>query len=326
MAVKDQDITPHYALYNGDCVEGLRDIPEKSIHLTIYSPPFCGLYNYSSDPRDMSNCKSYEEFFEHYTYLARELRRVTMPGRLSVVHCMDVPGKNGDLVDFTGDVIRMHEREGWMYHARFAIWKEPLRVAIRTRSKGLMHKQIVSDSSWCNNAGADYLLVFRNTGENPTPITHPLGFSEYAGEREVPQHLREKYTNWQDPKTNKLSHWIWQQYASAFWDDIRNNRVLPYREARDVDDEKHVHPLQLDVIDRCVQLWSNPGEKVLTPFMGVGSEVYGAVYHGRLGIGFELKETYFRQAVKNVRHAMEDAASKTVTLFDEEPIEEQDPG
>lgn len=297
-------ITDKFALYNGDCCEVTPTLPDNSVHLSVYSPPFCGLFNYSSSENDMSNCRDYDTFFTHYGFLVDQIHRVTMPGRLSAVHCMDVPAHGGNLTDFPGDIIRLHQRAGFDYFARYAIWKEPLRVAIRTRSKGLMHRQIVKDSSFSNNAGADYVLVFKKRGENPVPIAHPTGLSKYVGEREIPEGLESKYRNWADPATNKLAHWIWQQYASSFWDDIRINRVLPFKPARDKDDEKHVHPLQLDVIERCVLLWSNPGEVVFTPFMGVGSEVCGALANGRRGVGIELKPTYYRQAIRNVENTV----------------------
>ncbi len=302
--VAKQELNDRFALYQGDCIEVSPSIPDNSVHLSVYSPPFCGLYNYSSSENDMSNCKSKEEFFQHYDFLVKQIHRMTMPGRLTAVHCCDIPTKGGGLMDLPGEIIQLHERNGFKYHARYAIWKEPLRVAIRTRSKGLTHRQIVKDSSFSNNAGADYMVVFRKDGVNPTPITHPLGLLKYAGERDIPDGMEKKFANWSNPQTNKLAHWIWQQYASAFWDDIRINRVLPYKAAKDKDDEKHVHPLQLDVIERCVQLWSNPNEIIFTPFMGVGSEVYGAVTLGRRGIGIELKPTYFRQAIANVRMAL----------------------
>lgn len=306
MAVDDQVITDRYALYQGDCIEVMEDMPDDIIHLSVYSPPFAGLYNYSSDERDVSNCASYDEFFEHYSYVIRELHRITMPGRITAVHCMDVPRSNSgtdSYMDFPGDLIRAYEREGWYFTARYSVWKEPLAVRNRTMAKNLAHKTIVDDSSRCSVAAADYLLCFRRSGDNPVPIEHPVGLLEYAGERKIPDELQ-KYRGWTGNQIeNRFSHWIWRQYASAFWDDVRVNRVLPYREARDSEDERHVHPLQLDVIDRVVQLWSNPGEKVFTPFMGVGSEVYSAVMAGRLGIGAELKPSYFRQAVKNVELA-----------------------
>jgi DNA modification methylase len=307
MAVIDQKITDKYAIYNGDCIEVMSALPDASIHLSVYSPPFGGLYHYSSDDRDLSNCKDYAEFFEHYTFVVREIARVTMPGRMTAVHCMDVPasntGKGDTLIDFPGDIIRLHEREGWRYVARYSVWKEPLAVRNRTMQKSLAHKTIVDDSSKCSVANADYLLVFRRAGDNPVPIAHPVGLLEYAGERQMPAELF-KYRGWKGNQIeNRFSHWIWRQYASAFWDDVRMHRVLPFKDSREPDDEKHVHPLQLDVIDRCLTLWSNPGENVLTPFMGVGSEVYAAVCMGRRGIGAELKTSYYRQAALNVEAA-----------------------
>lgn len=311
MPIADQLITDRFAIYNGDCMEVMPEVPADSIHLSVYSPPFCGLYQYSSNERDLSNCSGYEEFFEHYEYVVREIHRMTMPGRLTAVHCMDIPSGNtgcDSLMDFPGDIIRLHKRLGFDYAARYHVWKEPLTVRNRTMTKALAHKGIVEDSSRCTVASADYLLLFRKRGKNPVPITHPHGLMEYAGERQMPSDLL-RYKGWKGNQIeNRYSHWIWRQYASAFWDDVRLDRVLPFREARGEDDEKHVHPLQLDVIDRCLVLWSNPGERVFTPFMGVGSEVYAAVAAGRFGIGCELKPSYFRQAVKNVETAAEGAA------------------
>ena len=207
------------------------------------------------------------------------------------------------MIDFPGDIIRLHEKNGFRYIARYAVWKEPLAVRNRTMAKNLAHKTIVDDSSRCSAASADYLLVFRRKGENQIPIAHPVGLLDYAGERRPPTEIL-AYRGWTGNQIeNRYSHWIWRQYASAFWDDIRLGRVLPFKEARDEEDEKHVHPLQLDVIDRILTLWSNPGETVLTPFMGVGSEVYSAVCAGRKGIGFELKPSYYRQAVRNLETA-----------------------
>ena len=318
MAVSEQVITDQYALYEGDCCEVMPTLPEGSIHLSIYSPPFAGLYQYSSSERDLSNSRSYDEFFEHYAFVVRELARLTMRGRMTAVHCMDVPSGNSGrdhLMDFPGDIIRLHEREGWYYIARYAVWKEPLTVRNRTMTKSLAHKTIVDDSSRCSCASADYLLVFRRHGENPVPIAHPMGLSEYAGARQMPAELQ-RYRNWSGKQTeNRYSHWIWRQYASAFWDDVRLDRVLPYREARDSDDERHIHPLQLDVIDRALVLWSNPGETILTPFMGVGSEAYAAVCAGRHAIGIELKASYYRQSVKNVARALEEHETQGELLF-----------
>jgi len=306
MAVIQQDITDRYALYLGDCVETMASFPADSMHLSVYSPPFGGLYHYSSSERDLSNSRSYEEFFVHYGYVVDELARLTMPGRVTCVHCMDVPsGNTGNdhLRDFPGDIIRLHERYGFHYIARYHVWKEPLGVRNRTMVKNLAHASVVKDAARCSVASADYLLVFRRHGENPVPITHPHGLMDYAGERQIPHELLE-YRGWTGNQIeNRYSHWIWRQYASAFWDDVRIGRVLPYKAAKDEEDEKHVHPLQLDVIDRCIVLWSNPGENVLTPFMGVGSEVYGAITAGRRGIGIELKPSYYRQALRNIEEA-----------------------
>lgn len=317
MAIIKETITDKYAIYNGDCIEVMANMPDDKIDLSIYSPPFCGLYNYSSSERDLSNCASYSEFFVHYGYVVEHLARLTKPGRITAVHCMDVPGKgNGEtakmgcganagagLIDFPGDIIRLHEKYGFQFMGRRAIWKEPLGVRLRTMAKGLAHAQIVQDSTLCDVAGADYLLTFRKKGENKVPVSHPTGLHGYAGERVMPHELQQ-YKGYEGKQTeNRFSHWIWRQYASSFWDDIRLGRVLPYQESKSEDDEKHVHPLQLDVIERACILWSNPGEIVFTPFMGVGSEVYGAVINGRKGIGAELKESYYSQAVKNLAAA-----------------------
>jgi DNA modification methylase len=301
--VKDQEIGERYAIYCGDCCETMQKLPDGCIHLSIYSPPFGGLYHYSSDERDLSNCLDYKQFFAHYDFVVRQLCRLTVPGRMTAVHCMDIPSGNcgtDHLIDFPGDIIRLHETHGWKYIARYAIWKEPLAVRNRTMAKNLAHKTIVEDSSRCSVASADYLIVFRKTGANPTPIAHPHGLISYAGSRRMPADVL-KYKNWTGNQIeNRFSHWIWRQYASAFWDDIRLSRVLPFKAARDSDDEKHVHPLQLDVIERCLTLWTNPRERVLTPFMGVGSEVCGALVNGRMGIGIELKPSYYKQAQRNI--------------------------
>lgn len=317
MAVKDQAIKDQYAAYNADCIEVMGSMPAGSVDMSIYSPPFCGLYNYSSSEHDLSNCRSYQEFFVHYGFVIAEIARLTKPGRISAVHVMDVPGRgNGEtarmgcganvgtgLIDFPGDVIRAHESHGFVFAGRRAIWKEPLGVRNRTMAKGLAHKQIVDDSTLCDVASADYLLMFRKHGENAVPVSHPTGLQEYAGERQIPHDLL-RYRGHEGKQTeNRYSHWIWRQYASSVWDDIRIDRVLPYKESRDPEDERHVHPLQIDVIERACVLWSNPGEVVLTPFMGVGSEVYGAVINGRKGIGIELKPSYYRQAVRNLEAA-----------------------
>lgn len=303
MAITEQEITNRYALYLGDCMEVMPQFPDGAIQLSVYSPPFAGLYHYTSSERDLSNSRDYEEFFDHYEFVVRQIYRLTMPGRVTAVHCMDVPtGNTGHdaLMDFPGDIIRLHRKVGFSYIARYHVWKEPLTVRNRTMTKSLAHKTIVDDSSKASVASADYLLVFRKEGENPVPIEHPNGLLEYPGERQIPSELL-RYKGWKGNQIeNRYSHWIWRQLASAFWDDIRLDRVLPFREARDEEDEKHIHPLQLDVIERCQILWSNPGDRVLTPFMGVGSEVFASVRLGRKGIGIELKPGYYRQAQKNL--------------------------
>lgn len=317
--MRKEVIKENYAIYNDDCIEVMQQLPDSSVDLTIYSPPFGGLYHYSSDERDLSNNESYEEFFNHYEFVVKEKLRVTKNGRMTCVHCCDIPSGNcgnDHLIDFPGDIIRLHEKLGFRYVARYTIWKEPLRVRNRTMAKNLTHKTVVTDASKCGNAGADFLLVFRKTGDNETPIENETGLKYYAGERVMPEEFA-KYKGWEGKQTeNRFSHWIWRQYASCIWDDIRIDNVLPFKESRDEDDEKHVHPLQLDVIERCVLLWSNKGETVLTPFMGVGSEVYGALKHSRKGIGIELKESYFRQATKNSENVNKVNEDDQITLLD----------
>ena len=317
MAVIDQEITQDYALYHGDCISVMDGFPEECIHLSVYSPPFGGLYYYSSSERDLSNCKDYQEFFKHYGFVVRAIYGLTMPGRITCVHCMDVPSGNcgiDTLVDFPGDIIRLHNKIGFEYIGRYSVWKEPLGVRNRTMAKNLAHKTIVEDSSLCSVASADYLLVFRKKGKNKIPIAHPSGLTSYAGSRQIPHELL-RYKGWTGKQTeNRYSHWIWRQYASAFWDDVRISNVLPYKESKEDEDEKHIHPLQLDVIERCVVLWSNSGETLWTPFMGVGSEVYVAVKSNRRGIGAELKLSYYNQSKKNVVKALE-SQQKQMELF-----------
>lgn len=313
MAVNLQKVTKKYAVYNGDCCAVLPTFPDASVDLSIYSPPFCGLYNYSSDARDMSNSADYDDFFEHYRFLVKEIARLTKPGRFSAVHCMDIPINGatsiGGYIDFPGDIIRMHMEEGFEFWTRRAIWKEPLAVRRRTMAKGLMHKQIVDDAALTTVAGADYVLEFKRKGDNVVPVTHEDGFGRYCGEREMPDDAK-AFENWKGKQIeNRFSHWIWRQYASSIWDDIRMGNVLPHKECKDPEDEKHVHPLQLDVIERVVQLRSNPDETVLTPFMGIGSECYAALVNGRRALGVELKTTYYKQAVRN---CMEGAKGRPV--------------
>lgn len=303
MAVNAQVITDRYAIYNADAMEVLAALPDESIHGSIYSPPFGGLYHYSSDERDLSNARDYDEFFAMYGYFIREKYRLTIPGRTTAVHAAPIPSANtgsDSLVDFPGHVIAAHQAAGWLWVARHTIWKEPLAVRNRTMQKNLAHQTIVEDGAQGGVASADELLIFRKPGA-AEPVRHPNGLTgEYAGGESHPAGLA-RYRGWEgDQKVNRWSHWIWRRYASSVWDDVRLDRVLPFRDARDEDDEKHVHPLQLDVIERYLDLRTTPGERILTPFMGVGSEVYAAVRMGRFAVGAELKPSYFEQARRNL--------------------------
>lgn len=318
---KQQLIEENYAIYNSDCMEVLPTLKDESIDLSVYSPPFAGLYNYSSSHRDFSNCENKEQFLEQYNYLIKEMARVTKKGRINAVHVTEVVDNSGSSWDFPNAVIKLHEENGFLYKGRVTIWKEPLKVRMRTMVKSLMHKLIVEDATQCFPAQPDYLLLFKKKGEIETPVTHQFGIEEYFGETPILPNILRAWNNanntnlneeqlWkhlnsinEHDKITKLNHYIWQRYASSVWDDIRIDNVLPYRDSREEDDEKHVHPLQLDVIDRCVTLWSNPNEVVLTPFMGVGSEVYSPVSLGRKAIGIELKDSYYKQAVINLKHA-----------------------
>lgn len=331
--IKNQLITENYAAYESDCMYVLPTLPDASIDFSVYSPPFAGLYNYSSHDNDFSNCESREQFLEQYEFLIAEMARVTKPGRLSAVHCTDINTPH-ELWDFPHEIIEIHKRHGFKLKNRITVWKEPLKVRMRTMVKSLMHKLIVEDATECFTAMPDYVLIFRRDGENAVPVEHPQGLSEYFGEIPLLPHmlgkllgentqgwsipggtdyvekmadtwkdLQRKYEGHKDPRTNKLSHYIWQRYASSVWDDVRIDNVLPFRDSKDEDDEKHVHPLQLDVIDRLVTLYTNPGEVVLSPFAGVGSEVYSPVSLGRKAIGIELKDTYYKQMLLNMEHA-----------------------
>lgn len=321
--VKEQIVTDRYAIYNDDCMNIVSNLDSESVDLIVYSPPFAGLYNYSSDPRDMSNCESKEQFLEQYDYLVRELSRVTKKGRINAVHCTDVFDNTCRLWDFPHEIIKIYEKYGFKYRNRITIWKEPLKVRMRTMVQSLMHKFIVEDSTKCFTAMPDYMLIFTKKGDNEVPVTHPFGINDYAGETPILPNILRAYNNanntdftseelWihlnklnEDDKITKLNHYVWQRYASAVWDDIRIDNVLPFRDSKEEDDEKHVHPLQLDVIDRIVELYSNPDEVVLTPFMGVGSEVFSPVSMGRKAIGIELKDSYFKQAKINLENAMD---------------------
>lgn len=295
----DQIITDDYAIYQGDSCEVIRAIPGDSIHFGIHSPPFEGLYKFSNYDRDISNNDG-PQFWEHYAFLISELMRVTMPGRLHSVHVMQLPMSkirhgNIGMRDFRGEVIRAYEDAGWIFHSEVCIWKDPVVAQQRTKSIRLLHKQIVKDSTISGQGLADYVVTFRKPGLNPEPVSGC--FDEWHGEGDGPDPA--KFTTPTDGR-NWYSIEVWQRYASPVWTDINQTRTLQYRGGRDEKDEVHISPLQLDVIERCIDLWSNPGDTVLTPFLGIGSEVYCAVEMGRKGIGIELKPSYFAQAVKNI--------------------------
>lgn len=315
MAVKclNQFVCADAALYHGDCREVIVGLPDQSIGLSVFSPPFSDLYCYSSSERDLSNCRSRDEFFAGFGVLIRELLRVTRPGRIVAVHCMDIPlMKERDgvigLYDFPGDVIRAFTGAGFIQHSRVCIWKDPLIEATRTKALGLMHKQLCKDSAMSRQGLPDYIVAFRAPGINSVPIEHPEGLTHYAGS--------------EDPGGEgvKRSHNIWRAYASPVWMDIRQTLTLNRNAAREERDEKHICPLQLDTIERCTVLWSNPGESVFTPFMGIGSEPYVAVRTGRKGIGIELKESYFAEAVRNIEMAKRQGGGSEGDLFAAEAV------
>jgi DNA modification methylase len=276
MAVKEQTITDRWAMYNGDCVEVMATLPDGCVDLSIYSPPFAGLYQYSSDPRDMSNAINKDEFFEHYKFIIDEVLRVTKPGRLSAVHCQQLTFTKASfgfvgIRDFRGEIIQAHMDAGWIFHGEVTVDKDPQAQAIRTKAQALMFVTKNRDSSMTRPALADYLLLFRKPGANEIPIK------------------------------NDVSNEEWIDWARPVWLDIKETNTLNARVARESADERHICPLQLDFIERCVRLWSNPGETVFTPFAGIGSEAYVAVQHGRRALGIELKPAYWRVAVRNLR-------------------------
>lgn len=315
MAV-DQVVTDNYAIYQGDACEVIRAIPGDSIHYGIHSPPFEGLYKFSNFDRDISNNEG-PQFWEHYAFLIAELLRVTMPGRLHSVHVMQLPMSkirhgNIGMRDFRGEVVRAYEDAGWIFHSEVCIWKDPVVAQQRTKSIRLLHKQIVKDSTISGQGLADYIVSFRKPGNNPDPVAGM--FDEFIGDGlDVSDEAYRRYRA--NPPADAGPRWkpwpldmwrsvlVWQRYASPVWMDINQTRTLQYRGGRDEKDEQHISPLQLDVIERCIDLWSNPGETVLTPFLGIGSEVWGAVTRGRKGIGIELKPTYFAQAKRNLETA-----------------------
>lgn len=266
-----------FALFNGDSCEVMKAIPDNSIHYSIFSPPFAQLYVYSNSVRDLGNCRDTTEFYEQFEFIIKELHRIMMNGRLVSMHCMDLPTqkqKDGftGLVDFPGQLIKMMTDAGFIYHSRVTIWKDPVVEMQRTKALGLLHKQIKKDSAMCRQGKADYIITFRKNSENPERITHT-------------------------DETFPVAKW--QEYASPVWMDIKQSNTLQKESAREEKDEKHICPLQLDVIERCIELWTNPEDIVFTPFLGIGSECYQALKMGRRAVGIELKESYYNQAVAN---------------------------
>lgn len=298
VTLKDQYISEDFAYYCGDCVEVSQGLPENSVDISIYSPPFFELYVYSDDEKDMNNSANYSQFKEHYSFLVKEIKRILKPGRICAVHCMDLPiqkGKEGyiGLRDFSGDLVRIHEDAGMIYHSRVTIWKNPVTEMQRTKALGLLHKTIKKDSSMSRVGIPDYVLLFRNEGENQTPIKH-----------------QDKNPNGPD----YLPVDLWQKYASPVWLDVDYSRTLQYRSGRDTNDEKHITPLQLDTIERILHLYSNEGEVVFSPFGGIGSEGWQAIEQKRKAILIELKDSYFNLGVKNL-NAISDTNKKVLTLF-----------
>ena len=303
MSAINQTVKKDWTIINGDCCEVMPELPDNSMGFSIFSPPFSNLFVYSNSERDMGNCATDEEFMQHLGYMVHELFRITIPGRLAAVHCIDLPlhkFKDGvvGLKDFPGMIIKCFQNEGWIFHSRVTIWKDPVVEMTRTKAHGLLHKTICKDSTACRQGCADYLVVFRKPpveGET-VPVLRKNGFvpSEYVGD------MRDEFITSVD---------VWQRYASPVWFDIRQTRVLNAAVARSDKDERHICPLQLDVIERCIHLWTNLGDVVFTPFCGIGSEVYSAVKMGRKGVGIELKPEYYTQSLKNM-NALESEMSQ----------------
>lgn len=306
----DSAIGENYAIYNGDCVELLQNIPTDSVGYQISSPPFIGLYKFSNNERDLSNSEE-DDFYTHYKFILSEQLRVCKPGRLCTAHVMQLPTtltRDGfiGMRDFRGDVIRAHQSVGWHFVSETLIWKDPVTAQQRTKSHRLLHKSVEKDKAIVGQGLSDYVLHFRKPGVNAEPISGMfrhfrgigLDISPEAYAKDAAEYIATGRKPW--PFDKWVSIHIWQMYASPVWMDIDQTRTLQYRNARDPKDEAHISPLQLDVIERCIDLWSNPGDVVLTPFMGIGSEVYSAVKMGRRGIGFELKPSYYSQAVRNI--------------------------
>ena len=307
--VIDQASGQTWHMYHGDCCEVLNGIPDESVDFSVFSPPFASLYVYSDSERDMGNSESDEQFFEHFAYLVELLLKKVKPGRLVSVHCMNLPSTishNGyiGIRDFRGEIIRTFDENGWIYHSEVCIWKDPVVAMQRTKALGLLHKQVKKDSCMSRQGLPDYICTFRKPGKNEEPVAGE--FDYFAGDVDE--------FNCRDKIGNKSID-IWQRYASPVWMDIKQSNTLNARMGRDNNDERHVCPLQLDVIERCLQLWSNPGDVVLSPFGGIGSEGVGALRADRKYIGIELKKSYFEAAIKFL--AQEENEQQLPSLFDE---------
>lgn len=301
MKVLDQEITEQYSIYNADCVDVASKLPDNSIDYTIFSPPFESMYQFSNSDRDFGN-STRSDFYQHFRYLVDEMFRATRPGRLLSFHCMNLPtSKVNDgyigIRDFRGELIRMFQDAGWIYHSEVCIWKDPVVAMQRTKALGLLHKTIRKDSSMSRQGIADYLVTMRKPGINDKPVRH------YRDDKELREVCENEGLNPISEEINILPVELWQRYASPVWMDINQSRTLNFKEGRDDDDQKHICPLQLDVIERALHLWTAPGDVVFTPFLGIGSEVYSAVKMGRKGIGSELKSSYFELAKKNIAEA-----------------------
>jgi len=303
----EQTENDDFAVYQGDCIRVIEGLPASCVHYSIFSPPFASLYSYTDALEDHSNVRDYAEFFIGFDFTVQKLAHVLIPGRLVSFHCMNLPAtleRDGyiGIKDFRGDLIRAFQKHGFIYHSEVVIWKDPLIAATRTHAQGLAHQQIVKDSAMCRQGIPDYLITMRKPGKNPEPVTHPRGFDRWIG----PPEREPKAIKKADPAVNKYSHYVWQNYASPVWFDIDPGDTLQKKSARDEDDSRHICPLQLTVIRRAVELWSNPGDIVLSPYAGIGSEGYVSLQEGRRFVGAELKDTYYRQAVANLSRAIQD--------------------
>jgi len=309
MQTIDQVSGTNYTIYNADTVEVAKILPSDSVDFSVFSPPFASLYTYSNSDRDMGNVKNDEEFWDHYRFLIAEQFRVMKPGRNIAIHCMNLPTSKQNhgfigIRDFRGDIIREYEKAGFIYHSEVCIWKCPVVAMTRTKALGLLHKTVKKDSAMSRMGLADYVVTMRKPGENTKPVAGE--FKYYVGDNPpfgFKKHERHDGSSFWMPSPQNTSIDVWQKYASPIWDDIRQTDTLNFREGRASDDERHICPLQLDVIERCLQLWSLPGDVVWTPFLGIGSEAYMAVKLGRYAIGVELKTSYFNLAVRNMKQA-----------------------